>query len=151
MSFPSQSDTPFVRKHRNKEINIHVPPTRVKGHHRRLPQQINPTHSGYRPTKFERNLSIGLSCNLGYNFFARGCAIARSMRHVQLIGIKSVLSSFNFSGVSNEYSPVKFGPAVRAPEAKMLGQTYRRTDKQRPDYFFPATNQRKCSSKSLQC
>ena len=31
------------------------------------------------------------------------------------------------------------------------GHTYRHTEKHRPDYYFPATHQRKSPSKSLQC
>ena len=57
---------------------------------------------------------------------------------VQLIGPKPISSSFRPFGASNEYSLVPIRPAVRAPEAKMLGQTGRQTHKHRPttNFFF---------------
>ena len=145
MSFPPQSGQPLGRYERIYEITWH--PLVAQ---RRLPTQLS-----YRHTKFESNQSIGLASILVYNFLARVCAIARGTCHVQPIGLKPLPSSFRHSGASNEYSPVSIGQAVLAPEAKMLGQadinTCIQTDKHRPDYIFPATHQRKSSSKSLQC
>ena len=66
---------------------------------------------------------MGLAWTLGYNLFARVCAILRGTCHVQPIGLKLPPSSFHWSGTSNKYSPVPIGPAVRATEAKMLRQT----------------------------
>ena len=71
MPFSLQSHPPFVRKDRNNEITIHVPPTRVKGAPPLPTSRMKPTHGGYQPTKFEQNPSIGLACTLGYNFFAK--------------------------------------------------------------------------------
>ena len=83
MSFPSQSDPPFVHKDRNNEITIYVPPTRVNGRHRSSPKRIEPTNDGYQPTKFQPKQSIGLASTLGYNFlqgFARS-HVARATRN----------------------------------------------------------------------
>ena len=63
----------------------------------------------------------------------------------QQIGPQPAPSSFRRSGTSKEYSPVPIGPAVRAPEVKMLGHTH----KHRPDYFFPATNHMKSPSEAF--
>ena len=132
MSFPPQSDPPFGRYERIYEITWHVPAARARG----APPSAAPgrlaTQLSYRHAKFESNPFIGLACTLGYNFFARVCAIARGTCHVQPIGPKPLPSSFRRSGASNDYSPVPIRPAVRAPEAKMLGQTDRRTDTQTP-------------------
>ena len=125
-----------MRKDRNNEIIIHVPPARVKGCHRRLSKRIEPTHGGYQPTTFEPNLSIGLACKPCYKFIARVCSIARGTCHVQSIGMKPAPSSFRRFIASNEYSPVPIGPAVRPPEAKVLGQIDRQTHKHRPANFF---------------
>ena len=51
------------------------------------------------------------------------CKIARGTCHVQSISLQPASSSFRRSGASNEYAPVPIGPAIRAPEAKMLGHT----------------------------
>ena len=48
VSFPPQSDPPFVRKDRSNEITIHVPPTLVKGAPPLLTKRIEPTHAGYQ-------------------------------------------------------------------------------------------------------
>ena len=125
MSFPPQLDTPFVLKDRNNEITIHVPPTRLKGCHHSLPKQIEPTHGGYQPpcvgsTKFEPNLSFGLACTLGYNFFAGVCVIARGTCQVQPIGLKPALSSFRRSGASKKYSPSRLARLFRLQRRKCL-------------------------------
>ena len=68
------------------------------------------------------------------------CAIARCTCHVQLIGPQLASLSFRRSDASNEYSPVPIGPAVQAPEAKMVAQTYTHTYihtfRHWLDYFF---------------
>ena len=128
MSCPPQSDPLFVRKHRINEITIHVTPTRVKAAPPSPTSRMRPIHGDYQLTKFEPNPSSGLGCTLRYNFFARVCAIARGSCHVQPIGLKLLPSSFRRFGASNEHSPVPIRQTVRAPEAKMLGQTDRRTD-----------------------
>ena len=67
-------------------------------------------------------------------FFAKVCAIARGTCHVRPIGLQIAPSSFRRSGASNEYSQVLIGPAVRAPETKMLGQTNTQTNVARPTF-----------------
>ena len=82
----------------------------------------HPSWLSYRPTMREPNPSIGLACSEAQLIFALGvCAIARGTCHVQPIESQPTPSSFRRSGASNEHSPVPIRPAVRAPEAKMLG------------------------------
>ena len=138
---------------RTYEITWCVPLARAKRAEITYPRRILSPYGDHRPTKFESSRSIGLACTLGCNFFARVFAIARVTCNVQPIGPKPLPSSFRRSGASNNYSPVPIRPAIRAPEAKMPGQTdiHTRTDKHWTDCFFPVTHQRKSSSKSLQC
>ena len=88
-----------------------------------LPKQFEPTYCGYQPTKFEPKPPIALACILGYISFAVVCAIARGTCLVQVIGPNLVPSSFRHSSATNEYSPVPIATAVRAPDARKLGQT----------------------------
>ena len=106
-----------------------------------IPRWIEPTHGGYRPTKFEPNQSISLACSAALTIF---CNFVEDYTcHIQPIGPQLTPSSFRRSSVSNEYSPVPIGPAVRAAEVKMLGQTETQAS---PYYLFPATHQSKSAS-----
>ena len=60
--FLPQSNQPFSRKYQNSEVTIDVYFTRMKGHHRRLSQWLEPSYNAYRLTKFESNPSFGLAC-----------------------------------------------------------------------------------------
>ena len=117
VSRPSRSAQPFGHWARNYEIRCHVTVACATHATPSVTPRRKPTYSGYHSTKFEPNPSIGLACTLGYNFFARVCAIARGTCHVQPIGPKPLPSSFRRSGASNDYSPVPIRPAVWAPEA----------------------------------
>ena len=67
---------------------------------------------------------------LSTDFFARVGTLARATCHVAPIDLRLTPSSFRRSGASNKPSSVPISPAVRAPDAKMLGQTLRHTDAQ---------------------
>ena len=64
VSFLPHSDQTFLPKEQTYEITIHVPLTRAKGAPTSLTQTAKPIYSGYRLSKFEANLSIGLACTL---------------------------------------------------------------------------------------
>ena len=107
------------------QTTCHVPLTGVKGARPSLTLQLHlPTHGDYRLTMIESNPSTGLVCRPDERFLARLCAIARGTCQVQQIGLQQAPSSFRRSGASNQHSPVSIGPAVRAPEAKMLGHIH---------------------------
>ena len=142
MSFPPQSDQPFRRKVQKSEITCHVPLTRVNGALPSPPPK-GPAHAWWLSAHQVLAESVhwfGLQrCANDFCNFLQDCSW--HLPRAQLpcaTGPQPAPSSYRCPGTSNEYSPVPIGPAVRAPEAKMLGLTHRskNTDRHRPAYFF---------------
>ena len=133
VSLPPQSEPPFVQKDRNIEINIHVPPTRVKGRHRCLPKRIEAIHGGYQSTKFAPNTFIGLASTLGCKFFARVCAIARGTCHLQPISLNRYHCLSAVTAHRMNVRPSRSDKPFVLPIQKCLDRrTHIQTDRQTP-------------------
>ena len=129
------------------EINIHVPLKSVKGVHRLLPNGLSPPLVAISPPSLSRIHPLVWPAPLA-TISLQGLAQSHVAR-AKSIGLKLARSYFRRSGASNEYSPVPIGPAVRAPESKMLGQTGLHTYKHRPDYFFQQSSRGNLQAKAF--
>ena len=113
-----------------------------RGRLRWLPKRIEATNGGHQPTKFEPDLSIGLACIVGYNLFARVCAIAHGSCHVQPID----QTPLHRLSVVPAHRMNSRDPTSRSCSRSENARTDGHAHKHRPDYFFLATLQRKSSN-----
>ena len=152
MSFTTQSDPSFVRKDRDNEITIHVSPARVKG----VPPSVTQTdrvHSLWLSVhQFSTKFAHWFGLHPWLQLFCKGlCDRMGHVRHstdqsetgtIVFIPFRRIERIFARSDRPNR-------SRSRGENALTHGQTYRHTSTGRQT-SFPATHQKKSSSKSTQ-